>query len=1002
METVARFVGRRTAQRELQALIERRSARGGLGLVIGEAGIGKTTLAEVATSEVPRLRATTREGWSTPPLWLWEQVLRDARRRGWIDATTGTVDGGGALGSGHERFRRFDDLAVQLLTLAEEHDCVVVLDDLQWADAESAALLEFITPELAGSRLVIVATARPDELERLPRADVVVELGGLDADDLRDLLTDLTGQRVDDDLIAVVAAHTGGNPLFVAETARLLDASGGATDAARWRGVVPEGVRAVLARRLARLPQPTHDVLVAAAVLGGEVDATALAAMVDMDRDDADERLVPALTAGLVRDGGGGRWQFSHALVRDAVLDAIAPARRRALHRRAAAVLEVIGGERLAAAIAEHHAGAGEAEAATVWARRAADAAWRAAMYADAVVWYRRAAGDEPDAELRCRLGDALSRTGQLDQADAEYMAAARDARRRGDVAALAHAALGIGTVGGGFEVKLLDDAKLTLLHEALAALGDVDSATKAVLEARLSVASTLQAGHERRAALATDAIAIARRIGDQAALACALGAWCDAHAGPDDLDERIAAAQEMLAASRWAGDPELELLALRLLIVAHMELGDVALATRGVEQFAHLADRLRQPHFTWYARLAEAMLAFLHGDLDAAQRLGEAAAALGHRARSANARMLVDGALLPLLARERGEPDYVERIEEMNRDHPEASRNADVFAIYSVGYGGDPEEVRAALAAAPLEVIDRHDGLFLLSRAFVGDAGADVGDVTAMDAVYDDLVPFAERLVLDGTAAVCHGPVAATLARIAIARGDHLAAGRWAALATRILQTVGAPLLLARLRRELAATGGVASVGSEAAPTAAIGRDGDDWVVTYGTGQVRLRHAKGLSDLAVLLARPGREVHVLDLVAAAEGRAASSPGAVGRDTVIDATARAAYEQRIRDLVEDIDEAQRDNDVARAERLEDELDALTAELTRSLGLGGRSRRTVDDAERARKAVNMRLRATIDRIDEQHPSLGHHLRHSVRTGIYCSYRPEQDVVWQTTS
>ncbi len=992
------FIGRRGPRQELEALIARRLAgRGGLGIVVGEAGIGKTALVEAVTSGQPTLWSRAREGWGAPPLWLWDQVLRDAHRRGWTDRPAARLDGSdvGVVGTGHDRFRRFDELTRALLDLGDQHGAVIVLDDLQWADAESAALLDFLAPDLASSHLVVLATARRDELAVLPRADVAIALAGLPADELRELLADLIDDEVDEQLLATVSLHTGGNPLFVGEAARLLRASGHATDPTRWRGVVPEGVRAVLSRRLARLPQATHDALAAAAVLGHDVDATALAALLELDRPDADDRLDPAVAAGLLRDEGGGHWRFSHALVRAAVEDALAPTRRRALHARAAIVLEVIGGDRAAAAIAEHLTVAGDGTGAAAWAGRAGDAAFRAAMYADAADWYRRAAATDRSPDLRCRLADALSRSGGLAEADAEYMAAARDARAAGDGAVLARAALGIGTIGGGFEVRLLDATKLTLLTEALARLDETDTAMRAVLTARLSVASTLQADHGTRVELAERAVAVARRVGDHAALAYALDAWCDAHAGPDDVALRLAAANEMLTAARWAGDPELELLALRLLVVASMEDGDVGRAARHIESFGHLADALRQPHFTWYARLAEGMLALLHGDLVGAERLGREAAALGARAQSNNARMLADGALLPLVARARGDADFVGRIVAMNRDEPESTRGVDAFGLYAVGYGADRATVERAVAAAPHVAIDRHDGLFLLIRCLIADGAAFVGDRTVMDDAYADLEPYAAHLVLDGTAAVCYGPVSTTLARIAAARGDREQARRWYDHASQILSRIGAPLLLQRVEQEVASLD-----TAEPADVAVIAREADAWLVGYAGSSARLRHAKGLSDLAVLVAQPGREVHVLDLVAAAEGRSPSAARTGWGHEVIDATARAAYEQRVRDLSEDLDEATAHHDLARAARLEAELDAVATELARSLGLSGRVRRTTDDTERARKAVGMRLRASIDRIAEQLPALGHHLQHAVRTGIYCSYQPEHPVTWRT--
>jgi len=148
------------------------------------------------------------------------------------------------------------------------------------------------------------------------------------------------------------------------------------------------------------------------------------------------------------------------------------------------------------------------------------------------------------------------------------------------------------------------------------------------------------------------------------------------------------------------------------------------------------------------------------------------------------------------------------------------------------------------------------------------------------------------------------------------------------------------------------------------------------------------------------LLARPDGEVHALDLVAASEGHGRADRAADGDlGPALDARARADYEQRIRDLTELVQEAEDANDLARAAALDDERSRLLQELASALGLSGRARSQSSDAERARKAVTMRIRDAIGRIDRDLPALGGHLRNSVRTGIYCSYRPEQPVEWR---
>ena len=155
------------------------------------------------------------------------------------------------------------------------------------------------------------------------------------------------------------------------------------------------------------------------------------------------------------------------------------------------------------------------------------------------------------------------------------------------------------------------------------------------------------------------------------------------------------------------------------------------------------------------------------------------------------------------------------------------------------------------------------------------------------------------------------------------------------------------------------------------------------------------------MRDLAVLLARPGREVHVLDLVEASGG---PSRAEAGTDTgpMLDATARAAYQRRLVDLEDEIETAARDSDLGRLTTLEAEKEFLAAELAAALGLGGRPRVSGDRVERARKAVAMRIGTALKAIEGEHPDLARHLRNSVSTGRSCSYRPDQEVTWQLTT
>ncbi len=166
---------------------------------------------------------------------------------------------------------------------------------------------------------------------------------------------------------------------------------------------------------------------------------------------------------------------------------------------------------------------------------------------------------------------------------------------------------------------------------------------------------------------------------------------------------------------------------------------------------------------------------------------------------------------------------------------------------------------------------------------------------------------------------------------------------------------------------------------------------EGDAWRVTWGLRTFSLRVSKGVEDLATLLEAPGREFACVDLAGALVVPS-------GGDDVIDPTARRQYESRIRDLQEDLEEAERNGDLARAEQSAAELDALVEHLSSALGLGGATRKHSNEAERARSAVTQRLRSTLKKIATHDPALGRHLSDAVNTGTFCCYAPAEQTVW----
>ena len=208
-------------------------------------------------------------------------------------------------------------------------------------------------------------------------------------------------------------------------------------------------------------------------------------------------------------------------------------------------------------------------------------------------------------------------------------------------------------------------------------------------------------------------------------------------------------------------------------------------------------------------------------------------------------------------------------------------------------------------------------------------------------------------------------------------------------ALATH--QRLGARVWEAETQLELAA---LAPVRDDAGPAdAELRRDGELWLVRHRDSSAHFRDLKGLTDLAVLLARPGTPVHVLELAGA--GNHDRHTG-----TLLDATARAAYRHRLAELDADLTDARADHDIGRVELVQEERASLLAELSQAAGLAGRARPLgASTTERARKAVTARLREAIGRITVVLPELGAHLDRSVQTGTECCYRPVEQLTWQ---
>jgi hypothetical protein len=1039
----AGLVGRSDVLAQLRrAVADAAGGRGRLVLLTGEAGIGKTSVAAQAAADAEGAGALVVWGWGwqgegAPAYWPWVQVLRSLVARGpglqrlaarapslarLLPELPGAAAPPAAADepvSAAARFRLLDEVSGVLLAAAGDRPLVVVLEDLQWADPPSLQLLDFLARRLPAARVLVLATWRdldtaPDDPAQLPLADLaargtVVPLPALSEAEVARLVAGMLGGQPEPALVADLRRRTGGNPFFVQQLTRLLPAQAGGPGGPELdtSAGIPLGVREAIRRRLARLSPACLELVTAAAVAGPACTAALLARVTGASPEAVRDLLEEAVRAHVLAgpDGPLRPYRFAHDLFRETLLEGLDGQARARLHLKVGRALETgheAGGvppAQLASHFAE--AGAEAADEAVRYGALAAAEASRGLAHEEAArLWARalealdgsgRADGGRR-TELLLELAAARRRAGDLAGSRQACLEAAARARRAADPDGLARAALAMQAVGTRSWPTLVNDT-VPLLEEAAGALGDLDTPLRARVLASLARELAWNGMDVDRAARFADAaLATARASGDRAALAACLLARHNAGWAPGNAADRLALATQV---ADLAGDGhDLELLAeARLLRAADLlELGDPTFGGE-LAEFLRLAADLEQPRLRYAALARRAMLALLAGRHDEGERLVAEAAALG---------------------RELGEPDAADvEFAQLWDLRGLQGRRAELLPLARALFGDDSPPGRYFLATTLLEQGDRAgaeaaaaplfdlpgppaipaDRTWVQSVAFASELAAALGARTACRWLYDALGPHAEATVVVGVAIAFRGAVAHYLGLLAAALDRPEEARGHFEHALAVHERLGARAWVARTRLALAGD-------REPAAGGVFRRDGALWTLRYGGRTVRMRDAKGLRDLAVLLAAPGRPVAAAELVAAAAGQAAVPADLrLGADEVLDDRARAELRARLVDLEEEIEEAERWHDPERAARAVVERDALVAELAAATGLGGRARRLGDQSERARKTVTARIRDVLDRVERLHPALGAHLRASVTTGTFCSYSPPAPTAWE---
>ena len=855
------FVGRAAELGRLVALPDRARTDGRqIALVGGEPGSGKTRLArelaeQVTASGVRVLYGACDLAVRTPyqPLVeALEPALAELEAdepepaAGRYPATLNRLLPGLRAGAGNvaaaeahaetqdpdaERYELHTALTALLARLASQTPVVLVLDDVQWADASTMLLMRQLARTLGATPIVVMALFREGDgeqpealastLAELHRLEGVVRvhLGGLEVADVQELVH-RSGDSVrgaDGELAQQLVGLTDGNAFLVGEVWRhTLDRTGVEGRSSPADAAIPESVREVMADRVAGLTPALGELLQLIAVSPRGIALPVLRAAAQMD----DEPLLGALDEGLhtgmldeIRDASVV-YRVRHELLRRTVYERLSAFRAAGLHMRVGEALEAVPGarrERIVNELAFHFRAAAPiagGERAVAYALEAAEQAEASFAFAEAAAHFEEALTlgipDLPaEAEVRCRQGLAWHLAERPAEALESFAAAAAAASECGDGALQARAAIG-------FETACwrpgIDDARaVALLQDATQGIPAGPSAQRVRVLAHLSRALAYRGDHAAAGEYWSRAESMARVVGDPGALMVALShaAWTR---GSRTLDAILADLTEAGELARTLPRDPVSDVARGMRIALLIEAYAVDEARVDIAAHRELSERAGQPFLAQVVAQFDAILGLFDGRLEAA----EAAANRGNEiARQTQAGpSVVYGIQMFSIRREQGRlaeiAPLVRLIASGETDADNVWRPALAVLLAEIG---DVEAARRELGAlvdADLGAIIR-GGLGVGGLTYAADACALIEDPMLAAPIYDQLLAFEGQNMTVGSMVACYGAADRMLGALATIMGRWDAAERHLDNALLLNRRLGSPTWIAHTQYERA-----------------------------------------------------------------------------------------------------------------------------------------------------------------------------------------------------
>lgn len=809
----ARFVGRRAERDLLRAALAPESEQS-LTVLVGEPGIGKTTLAAVAATEAHEAGRVVLFGRCdrqlTAPyqpfidaLETWATAIGVERLKSILtpdDAVLGRLSStiATAMPLTSERAPHVEQLALfeAVKRWAGQVRPVLVIDDLQWATDPTVLLLRALVFDVSRRGTALVATVRDNDVPPSVQAcledavqhsrAVVSELTGLDAEDL----TALTGIADTNEL----HARTGGNPLFVEA---LSGGDGGAT------------IEAAVARRVQTVDEAVRDVLRLAAVVGLDFSPSILGAILDLDELRILELLEAAEAAALVTERGMDHFSFSHGLVQEALSREISATRRARLHGRIAHAIEAVDASRVAE-LAHHYDASGLTPKAIEYLTQAAEEADRLAAHGDSVHLHDRLAELHPDEVTRLRhqalaLG-SRAHLGKWDRSRVEQLnAIATRAKELGEDELVIMAGSDMAWMGVITGPKRVD---IERVRDLLDVETFADPFHRLRASATLALNLGIESGNYDEARKVLDAEAhLVDAAADPLSAAWFHHAYCWAADRPEDIDVRIASGSRAATLMEAAGDP-LQATSTRWLVAAALlERGDLAAARTNLDMgLKYLANSRHALHDHLLTSL-DVCLMHAAGDFSEALETLEA--------NHAQVRDIgefdtdgIYGAQKFMLLRELGRlAEIAQPMQMIAKIDPEGAGawRPGLAALFAeLGMADAARREVDYLLEPGTDRLDT-DNRRLATLSFVTDAVVAAGAREYVDEMVERLSPWAD-LHVSMTGISFFGPAARYLGRLRLLGEDKAGAERWFRRAIELAVSTPTPTYEAHSRLDLAA----------------------------------------------------------------------------------------------------------------------------------------------------------------------------------------------------